>query len=164
MQRLLNFSAVITLIATTLLACTAESPAPDAAAETKTSSSGTIIGYNSNTAMNLSGQLVPPDVQGYYFIEILDEVPNAEYVTEVRQLMGRAHDDQDFLGIIGRDAARLRQIVLASLAPIEPGSLNQATIVVIGRAQDESALRPAVEASGAELRFGIYIPPDTPVL
>lgn len=170
MQRLLIIAALIAAATLAFLYFPAKSdpdPEPVAtvpAASEVSSSSGGILGYDSNVAMNLSGELVPPEVEGYYFIEILDDAPNAEYLLELRDLLARTHADSDYLGVIGRDAGRVRRLLLEVLREAPAGSLSEATIVMIGRAQDEPALRPVVEASGAKLRFGIYISPDTPIL
>ena len=159
--------AVTAAICLGLSACSSDSEPTATPAPTpflKLSNPDLIPGYDSNKAMNLSGSFVPRHVQGYYFIEILDDASDASYTSEILQLMQQAHADQDLLGIIGEDAARLRRLVLASLEQTAPGSLSDATIIIIARPQDESVLRPAIEASGAELRFGIYTGWDSSTL
>lgn len=117
---------------------------------------GIIHNYDSNIAMNLSGEFVPRHIEDYYFIEILADQSDSSYIDELSRLLQQAHANKDWLGIVAEDAERMRRLLLASLAVSAPGSLSDAIVIVIGRAQDEGALRDAVEASGARFHFGVY--------
>lgn len=147
-----------------LAACSSPEAPPAAPAEQASTPKDQIIGYESAWAMDLSGQMVPPEVNGYYFIEIVDDASDAQYVDEIRDLLDRAHADEDYLGIISRDAHRMRELVLTTLADVPAGSLSDATVIMIGRVEDETPLRKAVESSGAEFRYGVYVARDAPVL
>lgn len=120
--------------------------------------------YDARRAMNLSGELVPREVSDYYFIEISDADEATATVAELKRLLRAAHAEQDYLGVIAENAQRMRELLLQALDELAGADLSGAVVIVVGRPQDEAALRGPVEATGAQFRFARYGGSGGPVL
>lgn len=118
--------------------------------------------FDLNTAMNLAGQQVPPELDSFYFFAMLEDEAQPGDVGELGAKMLAAASERDYLGVAGPDAERNRRTLLAAFDARRGDDLSGMILIYLGPDHDRAAVTAAAAASRVELRYVAY-PVETPI-
>lgn len=149
--------APVATVATAAPAAAAAAPVPDAA----DSATQTPRPFDLNVAMNLAGEQVPPELESFYFVALIEPASHEADVADIGLRMTAAAAERDYLGVAGPDAERNRQATLAAFAAHADDDLSGMILIYLGPEPHRDALATAAARARVDLRFVPYVTADT---
>ncbi len=113
-------------------------------------------GFSQDRAIDLAGQHVPDDVQSFYFMIVDAERDSAVQAGELAQMMVKASQEQDHLGVTGADASLLHQVMLMAFALTKDEQLNALHLVYVGRPAHQASVEAQASRAGLAMDFVAY--------
>jgi hypothetical protein len=114
------------------------------------------VPFNQSAAINLAGEQVPPDVDGFYLYVMEPDRALADESAELAGKLRQAAAERDYLGIIGVDPERNHQILIEALHLAREHSLSGAIVIYLGPSELAEDVAERLGTAGADLRYVVY--------
>jgi hypothetical protein len=112
--------------------------------------------FDRDAAILLAGQQVPAEIESYYFFVLDTESSVDEDGLEMADVLRRAAEEHEYLGIVGPDPQRNRATLLRALEAARDGDLRGATVIYVGPSSQADEVVARIGAAGADVRYVVY--------